>query len=231
MRLPVHEPGCPSNTSLGPRIDWNVEKGDGSRRVQCWHLIGVGDLLVWRSAYYSFSGLGIIVLGGENVRLPPLSVPLNFIPATPKPQYSTSLAPLGLLQKADCTCSPFASDPGRSRNQSSPKCQEGGSDLTVPPTPHPRRAGQAHSHSLPALPACLSHPGRASLPQPGAESSASPLLSSPAGPDRIRVGAWNQGSPGRPANPGQGQRPPRYRAGRKPRLSMTTSRPRRNPNR
>lgn len=168
------------------------------------------------------------MLGGENVRLPPLSVSLNLIPTTPTPQYPTSPAPLGLLQKANCTCFPCASDLGRSRNQSSPKCQVGGLDLTVP---HPRRAGRAHSHSLPALPACLSHPGRASLPQPSPVSSASPPLSSPSGPDRIRAGAWKQGSPGRPANPGQGQRPPQRRAGRKPRLSMTTSCPRRNRNR
>lgn len=136
----------------------------------------------------------------ENIRFPPLSVPLNFIPTTPNPQYPTSPAPLGLLQKTDC--SPFASDLSRSRNQSFPKCQESGLDLTVP---HPRRAGRAHSHSLPALPACLSHPGRASLRQPSPVSSASPPLSSPSGPDRIEPEHGTRAAPGGPRTRARGR--------------------------
>lgn len=183
---------------------------------------------------YSFSGNHLI--SGEVVRLPPFSVPLNFIPTTLNPQHPTSPAPAGLLQKAGITSPPThthtpicfrlgsVGEPELRR----PLNASGRLNLLVP---HPRRAGRAHSHSLPALPACFSRPGRASLPQPSPVSPASPLPPAPAWPDRIRARAWNPDSLGRPVNPGQGQRLPRRRAGRMPRLSMTISLPRRNPNR
>lgn len=178
---------------------------------------------------YSFSGNHLI--SGEVVRLPPFSVPLNFIPTTLNPQHPTSPAPAGLLQKAGITSphtTPDLLQTWVGRGTRAPLNASGRLNLLVP---HPRRAGRAHSHSLPALPACFSRPGRASLPQPSPASPAFPQPPAPAWPDRIRARAWNPDSLGRPVNPGQGQRPPRRRAGRMPRLSMTISLPRRNPNR
>lgn len=91
----------------------------------------------------------------------PLSVPLNFIPTTSNPQYSTSPAPLDLLQKAGCTCSPFASDRVDQgiRVPLNAK-REARLGLAGPPPP----AGGAGSLALPPGPARLPFPPGTRLP-------------------------------------------------------------------
>lgn len=107
---------------------------------------------------------------------------------------------------------------------------------TVRRAGHPARrtppAGAARSRTLRAAARPLLTPGTRLPPaaQPASLRPGCRLL----WPGRGRARAWipgSRGSPPRPASRGRGQRLPWPHAGRKPRLSTTTSLPRRNPNR
>lgn len=97
------------------------------------------------------------------------------------------------------------------------------------PGPPPRPAAGSHAHTPCSCPP-PSH-ARDAPPSCSPAPRAACLRCRPFWPGWVTAGAWSPGSPWRPASPGQGQRPPQLPAGRKPRLSTRTSRPRRNPNR
>lgn len=172
-----------------------------------------------------------------------LSVPLSACehhPTIPNPQQQANPAsgPLYLrAQEANPTPTPFTSGVGRSGRE---RAQLSADTYTAAthrqprgrywhPGPPPRPAAGSHAHTPRGCPP-PSH-ARDAPPSCSPAPRAPCLRCRPIWPGRVTAGAWSPGSPWRPASPGQGQRPPQLPAGRKPRLSTTTSRPRRNPNR